>query len=87
MLNPRTTSPVTYNLRKEERNIVDELAKAKGISKSNVVREAIRLFKVLDDNVKMNKRLAFIDEFENVTKLDAAFIRTNPVPGVKPFLE
>lgn len=71
MINQKsTTSPVTYNLRKEERNKIDEMSAAKGISKSQIIRDAVRLYSIVNENLKSKKRLAFIDDKGNITQLE-----------------
>jgi hypothetical protein len=65
-----TTSPVTFNLRREDRKMVDKLSASKGISKSEVIREATRLYKIVNEQLISKKRLAFISEDGTIERLE-----------------
>jgi len=65
-----TTSPKTYNLRPEDWRRVDSKSDSKGISKSEIIREAIKLYVIVDESLKEGKKLAFIDKDGGLTKLE-----------------
>jgi predicted transcriptional regulator len=56
---------MTLNLTEEEMAILDELAKRKDISKTGVLRQALRLYQLVDTRTQSGEKLVFEDEKED----------------------
>ena len=53
---------MTLNLTDSEMRVLEELAKRKDLTKTAVVRQAIRLFQLVDVRLGMGEKLVFEDE-------------------------
>ncbi|MEZ6060874.1 MAG: ribbon-helix-helix protein, CopG family [Planctomycetaceae bacterium] len=53
---------MTLNLTSEEMAVLDELAKRKDLSKTGVLRQALRLYQLVDSRVRDGEKLVFEDE-------------------------
>jgi len=53
---------MTLNLTKAEMQALEELAKKKDLSKTAVVRQAIRLYQMIDIRLAAGEKLVFEDE-------------------------
>lgn len=62
MSNKRT---MTLNITGAEMDALDELAKRKELSKTAVIRQALRLYQVVDARLESGEKLYFEDELEN----------------------
>jgi hypothetical protein len=63
--NPNATSPVTYNIRNTERDLLEKIVATKPPkerSKSAAVRDAIHLYAIAHQKLTEGKRIAFVDE-------------------------
>jgi hypothetical protein len=87
------TSPVTYNLRREERHMVDMIAQAQGTpggpsgSKSQVVRDAIRFYAIAHDQQAQGHRMVFIGADGKTTEISELWhkpISSMAAPGFPP---
>ncbi len=56
---------MTLNLTEEEMAVLDELAKRKDISKTGVLRQALRLYQLVDSRTQSGEKLVFEDEKED----------------------
>lgn len=56
---------MTLNLTADEMKALDELAKKKELSKTAVVRQALRLYVAIDARIAGGEKLFFEDELEN----------------------
>ena len=53
---------MTLNLSDEEMAVLDELATKKDLSKTAVIRQALRLYQVVDARLSAGEKLIFEDE-------------------------
>ncbi len=53
---------MTLNLTSREMNVLDELAQEKELSKTAVIRQALRLYQAVDFRLKAGEKLIFEDE-------------------------
>ena len=53
---------MTLNLTEAEMQVLEELAKKKDLSKTAVVRQAIRLYQMVDARLSSGEKLIFEDE-------------------------
>jgi len=61
MLAKRT---MTLNLTSAEMQALEELAQRKDLSKTAVIRQALRLYQLVDTRVAQGEKLFFEDEFQ-----------------------
>lgn len=55
---------MSLNLSPAEMEALDDLAKQKDLSKSAVIRQAIRLYQLVDSRVRQGEKLFFEDELQ-----------------------
>jgi Ribbon-helix-helix protein, copG family len=60
-----TKRTMTLNLTESEMLALEELARKKDISKTAVVRQALRLYTTIDTRLEKGEKLIFEDEREN----------------------
>jgi hypothetical protein len=60
-----TKRTMTLNLTEPEMMALEELARKKDISKTAVVRQALRLYATVDARLESGEKLVFEDEREN----------------------
>jgi hypothetical protein len=60
-----TKRTMTLNLTEPEMLALEELARKKDISKTAVVRQALRLYATIDTRLENGEKLVFEDEREN----------------------
>ena len=53
---------MTLNLTETEMQVLEDLAKKKDLTKTAVVRQAIRLFQMIDARLTLGEKLIFEDE-------------------------
>lgn len=53
---------MTLNLTSREMDVLEELAKKKELNKSAVLRQALRLYQVVDEKLSRGEKLFFEDE-------------------------
>lgn len=53
---------MTLNLTEEEMTVLEELARKKDLSKTAVLRQALRLYQVVDLRLERGEKLIFEDE-------------------------
>jgi hypothetical protein len=53
---------MTLNLTEVEMDVLEELARKKDLNKTAVVRQAIRLFQMVDARLALGEKLVFEDE-------------------------
>jgi predicted transcriptional regulator len=53
---------MTLNLTEAEMRVLEELAKKKDLTKTAVVRQAIRLYQMIDSRLSAGEKLVFEDE-------------------------
>ena len=53
---------MTLNLTETEMDVLDELARKKDLSKTAVIRQALRLFQTVDRRLELGEKLIFEDE-------------------------
>ncbi len=53
---------MTLNLTSSEMDVLDELAQTKDLSKTSVIRQALRLYQAVDARLKAGEKLIFEDE-------------------------
>ena len=70
MTSENKTVPKTYNLRKSEIRLIEEIAEERGLSRSEIIRHAIQLYAITNQQLRERKRMAFLDEQDNATKLE-----------------
>ena len=56
---------MTLNLTDEEMKVLDEMARRKDLSKTAVIRQALRLYQVVDARLANGEKLIFEDEAKN----------------------
>ncbi|MFV2045667.1 MAG: ribbon-helix-helix protein, CopG family [Anaerolineales bacterium] len=56
---------MTLNLTSSEMDVLDELAQTKDLSKTSVIRQALRLYQAVDARLKAGEKLIFEDESGN----------------------
>jgi len=56
---------MTLNLTEAEMLVLEELAERKDLSKTAVLRQALRLFQVIDIRIAQGEKLYFADEAKN----------------------
>lgn len=57
-----TNKTMTLNLTEREMAVLNELAKRKGLSKTAVMRQALRLYQIVDRRLAAGGRLVFSDD-------------------------
>ena len=57
-----TKKTMTLNLTEREMNVLEELARKKELSKTAVVRQALRLYQLIDARLSQGEKLVFEDE-------------------------
>ena len=60
-----TKKTMTLNLTEREMDVLEELARKKELSKTAVIRQALRLFQVIDARLARGEKLIFEDEKAN----------------------
>lgn len=60
---------MTLNLTPAEMDALDELARKKDLSKTAVIRQALRLYQAVDLRIEDGEKLFFEDEEENKKEL------------------
>ena len=56
---------MTLNLTEREMEVLEELAERKDLSKTQVVRQAIRLYQTVESRLEKGEKLYFEDEHKN----------------------
>ena len=57
-----TKKTMTLNLTDEEMGVLEDLARRKDLSKTSVVRQALRLYQMVDLRLREGEKLIFEDE-------------------------
>lgn len=60
-----TKKTMTLNLTDEEMGVLEDLARRKDLSKTGVVRQALRLYQMVDLRLRDGEKLIFEDEKKN----------------------
>jgi Ribbon-helix-helix protein, copG family len=60
-----TKKTMTLNLTEREMDVLEELARKKELSKTAVVRQALRLFQLIDARLSQGEKLVFENEKAN----------------------
>lgn len=60
-----TKKTMTLNLADEEMNVLEDLARRKDLSKTGVIRQALRLYQMVDLRLRDGEKLVFEDEKKN----------------------
>lgn len=60
-----TKKTMTLNLTDEEMRVLEELAQKKDLSKTGVLRQALRLYQMVDLRLRDGEKLIFEDEKRN----------------------
>lgn len=60
-----TKKTMTLNLTQREMDVLEELARKKELSKTAVIRQALRLFQFIDARLAQGEKLVFEDEKAN----------------------
>jgi len=60
---------MTLNLTPQEMDIVEELAEKKALSKTAVIRQAVRLYQLVDARLAQGEKLVFEDEEQKKAEL------------------
>ena len=60
-----TKKTMTLNLTDEEMRVLEELAQKKDLSKTGVLRQALRLYQMVDLRLRDGEKLIFEDEKKN----------------------
>jgi hypothetical protein len=55
---------MTLNLTSAEMDALDELARKKDLTKTAVIRQALRLYQAIDSRVSLGEKLFFEDELQ-----------------------
>ena len=56
---------MTLNITDEEMNVLEDLARRKDLSKTGVLRQALRLYQMVDLRLRDGEKLVFEDEKNN----------------------
>lgn len=56
---------MTLNLTEREMEVLEELSRRKELSKTAVIRQALRLFQLIDERLAQGEKLIFEDEKAN----------------------
>jgi hypothetical protein len=56
---------MTLNITDEEMNVLEDLARRKDLSKTGVIRQALRLYQMVDLRLRDGEKLIFEDEKKN----------------------
>jgi hypothetical protein len=56
---------MTLNLTEREMDVLEELSRKKDLSKTAVIRQALRLFQLIDTRLAQGEKLVFEDEKAN----------------------
>ena len=56
---------MTLNITDEEMNVLEDLARRKDLSKTGVIRQALRLYQMVDLRLRDGEKLVFEDEKRN----------------------
>lgn len=56
---------MTLNITDEEMNVLEDLARRKDLSKTGVIRQALRLYQMVDLRLRDGEKLVFEDEKKN----------------------
>lgn len=60
-----TKRTMTLNLTDEEMSVLEDLARKKDLSKTGVLRQALRLYQMVDLRLREGEKLIFEDEAKN----------------------
>jgi hypothetical protein len=60
-----TKKTMTLNLGDEEMTVLEDLARRKDLSKTGVIRQALRLYQMVDLRLREGEKLVFEDEKKN----------------------
>jgi predicted transcriptional regulator len=66
----RTPKSITLALSIKESDVLDDLAARKDLSKSALMRQALRLYQMIDDRLSKGHTMAFVDSDGQLIKTE-----------------
>jgi hypothetical protein len=66
-MNPKRT--MTLNLTEQEMNVLEELSRQKDLTKTTVIRQAIRLYQLIEARLQRGEKLFFEDAEQKKAEL------------------